>query len=531
MRVPLLVLLSALAAAAQTPERPEIQGTVIEYGPNTGIAGATVTLTERVFYEPDIPVRTVGSVITDARGQFSFKPGHYGDFYLAVSMAGYTVPPRAPNAMDDSRVMAMNDEPRVITLTLLRPGSLTGRFVDGDGKPIAQLAVSAVPIDSSAPPPKEAMTDSDGFFIFADVLPRSYVVRPLPAASTVTVQPLSTSADADKVDEDFESTYWPGGASAPRSALPVKVNPAGTADVGTIRLRRVSYYRIRVPVQGACAAGEKWTVLLLDPETVIPRQLLPVSCSEELLVRNVQPGSYSLALFGGNLLETKNWALARVFVGSQNVTSPLTLAPTEGLRGRLIGAAKPAEFFVETRALDFATPDRTPRRPDAQGRFLLPGLAWPRHKLVIDSLNPAIFVKEVRYNYLLVTDGLMEIVPGAELAITVDEGAASVTGKVSGVTTRLAATIFLTKWPRGAHPPSLESAPPFQQLAQVEADGTFRISSLPPGVYRIAAFSGLAGANIFDAQFFNRLILQAETITLERGATKTIDLKLADLSK
>jgi hypothetical protein len=90
--------------------------------------------------------------------------------------------------------------------------------------------------------------------------------------------------------------------------------------------------------------------------------------------------------------------------------------------------------------------------------------------------------------------------------------------------------VFLTRWPRGAHPDTLEPSAPFQQLAQVEPDGQFRISGLPPGEYRIAAFSMGPGTNIMDPATFRRLMARVETITLERGATKSIELKLVDIS-
>ena len=75
-----LVLLAGLCALAQLQESPEIRGTVI--------AGATVTLSESVFKEPGIHTRVIGTVVTDARGQFSFKPGHYGNCYVEAGMAG-----------------------------------------------------------------------------------------------------------------------------------------------------------------------------------------------------------------------------------------------------------------------------------------------------------------------------------------------------------------------------------------------------------------------------------------------------------
>jgi hypothetical protein len=192
-----LVTLTAMAQGVQ--EAPEIRGTVFELGPGTGIAGATVTLTERVSQEPDIPVRVIGSVVTDARGQFSFKPGHYGDFYIEASMTGYPVLKGMPQ--DASvRVTAMSDEPRVIILTLVRPGTLTGRLIDADGNPIPSFRVVADFPDRVAMSGKIITTNQDGVFRFTGLIPGAYLVRTIPSASgSLAVSESFTSADAEVV--------------------------------------------------------------------------------------------------------------------------------------------------------------------------------------------------------------------------------------------------------------------------------------------------------------------------------------------
>lgn len=530
MRVLPLFLLLCLACLAQ--EAPEIRGTVIEFGPNAGIAGATITLTERVFKEPDIPVRLIATAVTDARGQFSFKPGHYGDFYLEASMAGYSAPANLTAAVADMRVMAMSDEPRVVILTLLRPATLSGRFTDVNGKPIRGLVVATLPRQ------KEVVTDQDGVFVFRGVPPGSYVVHPLPATSTVTVMTTFSTADADAVDEDYDSSYWPGGTPDAKSALPVQVNPAVATDLGTIALRRVTYHRLRLSFGADCSAREKWAAMLLDASEVIPTQMLPFPCAREILLRNVRPGPYKLLLSATPqdslhmLLNVKQWAMAHIVV-TRNTHMPLTLAPPTLLTGRItleLGtvAATPADFSIAVRPTDIVSPFTPSARPDADGRFVLPDVAWSRHKVVVESQNQTGYVKEIRYNGQVFPDGALQLVPDGTLNVTVNDGAAILTGKVAGVTGRSQATVYLTKWPWGALPP-LMPTPPFQHLGIVEADGTFWLPSLPPGEYRILAIPNSSLLSRLDETAFRTLLERTASITLERGVTTVMDLRLTEV--
>lgn len=254
-----------------------------------------------------------------------------------------------------------------------------------------------------------------------------------------------------------------------------------------------------------------------------------VPCAAEFLLRYVSPGSHSLALFSGERNNVTKWAYAKVFVANRNLTVPLAMALPQDLTGQIIGPASSSNFSVRSQVLDLLTPCCKSFNPDTRGRFTIPSLGWPRHVLAIEALNPASYVKEIRYNNQTVTDNVIELAPGAALTITADDGAATVQGKVQGAKAGEAA-IFLTRWPRGSHPNTLVPAPPFQQLALVAPDGTYQVPSLAPGEYRIAAIPFLRAPNFLASVLFDRVIAQAEAITLERNTTKTIDLKLADLS-
>ncbi len=519
----LSVFLIALSALAQ--EAPEIRGTVIEYGPNTAVAGATVTLYESVPGETD-PGKLIASTVTDPQGRFSFKPGQYGNYTVNASMIGYTPPPMGGLMYSNTRVSAMNDGPHVSILVLMRPASLSGRFVDVNDRPIANLFVQVTRTGSV---PKEVSTDADGVFTLSDAIPGPYVVRALPTAAMPKVVESFTPEDAAAADEDYDSSYWPGGASNQGSALPITVSPGASADIGKITLRRVPYQRLLIPVSSNCAPGERWILRLFEQPSPAFLATLPLSCTSAFLLRNIRPGSYLFTLSSGtNVQEPSGWALAHVVVPARNLTLPLTMSPAVDIAGRIAGSAKPAEFTISLNARDNLARGK-PASPDEQGRFTIPRVNWPRQGVTIQSLNPESYVKEIRYNNQVIADGMIDLVPGGALAITAETGAGTITGKIPGVRAREGAVV-LFKWPRGDRPNTLEPAPPFQYLVLAEPDGTFSLSSLAPGEYRVAALPVATMVNMSDAAVFDRVMRQARTVKADAGATTTLELKLIDLT-
>jgi hypothetical protein len=337
-----------------------------------------------------------------------------------------------------------------------------------------------------------------------------------------------TPEDAAVIDEDYDSSYWPGGASSQASALPITVSPGASADIGKIVLRRVPYQRLLVPVSSNCVPGERWILRLFEESSPLFPAMLPLSCTSAFLLRNIRPGSYSLTLSsGGNPQDPFTWALARVVVPARNITVPLTMTPAMDVVGRISGAAKPVEFAISLSATEYLSRGR-PVRPDEQGRFLIPRVGWPRQSVTIQSLNPESYVKEIRYNNQLIADGMIDLVPGGTLAITAETGAATIAGRVPGVRAREGA-VALFKWPRGGRPNTLEPAPPFQHLVLAEPDGTFSLFGLAPGEYRIAALPVATMVNMSDAAVFDRVMRQARTVQVDVGATATVELKLIDL--
>ena len=544
MRVLLLPLLFALSGWAQTAE---IRGTVVEQGPNTPLPGAEVTLYEFVPNGDTLDAKVFKSIHTDSRGAFSFKPGHLGDFRLEVKKPGYVVQEDGPrNPGGDTFTLQLflaaarpTAEHRIV---LMNPSSLTGRIVDEDRKPVADFRVFVQPADSllifgrGTP----AVTDADGTFTVTKLPPGPSVVR----TSVEGMQALSIidygEAEAKIVDEAIETAYWPGGVADPKAALPIPVPPGTPANIGTIVLRKGHYHRASVELTGDCTA-EEWTYALLklprDPRVVEQRSVTG-PCRKQFILRNLAPGSYALAVSVGKK-ESLRWAHALITIANENVQARLIVSPVTDLTIRFMTAdGGPLPRFPPVRAfrpedLAIQQPSAPPTlvrlrvedaptigdfggAPDAEGRLVVPSLPWAHYSVSVPGVPSSHSIKEMRYNRQPFTDGLITLVPGGLLEIVLSDRPASIAGIVKDGSLPSHGVVILNRWPP-VRPGNYEGNEPFSYIVQAVDDGTFQISGLAPGDYRIRAVTTTLTETSPE---------DGDKVTLATRDHKTIELKL-----
>lgn len=525
--------LAAVSAFAQGDNRPEIRGTAAEAG--LGIPGVTITLYELGSETSQASTRgPAATTLTDARGAFRFQPAHAGEYYVEARKDGYI------NAgLDDhgaghretagESVNLDPDHPsREMRLSLTRLGELRGRVIDEDGKPLASLRVIAHPPESSPSPDwVDAISDQDGYFVAAKLRPGNYLLRIAPQRADLEVSPQFSEGDLKIVDQDLESSESPG--------TPIPVGPGGSLSVGTITVRRTPYYRAHVIVlAGDCAAGEKWNFTAVQPEGPESpfARTLHVPCGKEFLIRSLEPGSYLFALTSGRETD-RRWAAAPVEIARDNVDVTLTMSPGVDLEGRLIAADGATVLGFERIRIvmlpdvegftDFVQFGTRPIQPDSRGRFLIKGLQGDRQRVIVEPGGES-YVKEIRYSGLVAPDGVITLARGspAQLEIVMDDHAASVSGMVTdGDQPANEAAIIALKWPV----PANISALFLMNSGTAAEQGRFRIDGLAPGEYRVMAIPFEAKEKL-DRDSLIRFLERADKVTLERGGSQSVSLKL-----
>ncbi len=524
MKLAALLFTIALPALAQSVE---IRGLVIELGPNVPVPGAEVTLFE--FTNPAMDARVFQTVLTDAKGVYSFKPNHRGDFRLEVRHPGYIPAIAAPgrSAGETYKLqMFVPEGPRVFEqrVTLVNPATLTGRVVDEDRNPLAKFPVFVL-VENSPYGTRgvSVVTNDEGVFTATGLTPGPYLVR-IDDASKQDIRVTEYSEEEFKiVDEGFETSYWPGGVPDLKSALPLVVPPGAASNVGTLTARKASFYRASVEVAGGCTAGD-WTYSLIplpsDPRITRGRPAT-APCSKRVLLRNLAPGTYNLAM-ASDEKESIRSGLTPLAIIRENIEARIALSPPNDLTVRFITAdGSPLPRFPETRVLLVSqdAPANGGDRilvPSADGVALARNLPWPRYSVSVLKNPVSHYIKEFRYNQQPMTDAILTLVPGAHLDVVLGDRPASVVGTLTGDSPLSGRLVQLDRW-SPVRAQFRENSEPYSYFVQVNASGKFEILGLAPGEYRIR---GIAGA------LFAAPPSEGEKLTLGTDEQKTVELKL-----
>ncbi len=506
---------------------PELRGTVVEYGTNTPIAAAEVILYEFVTIDGLYTRKQVASVITDPRGAFTLKPEHPGNFYIEAKKQTYltaeqedSLGPITGTHLAETLLNIARDPIPPIHFILIRPGGITGRVIDEDGKPVPNFtlttAVPGVPQWLAA----KATTGRDGVFTFQTLVPVPRVIRAGPEDSrTLALNFKFKPEDIDKVVDDISTTYWPGGTSDPALALPFDIIPGNIANAGTIQIRKAPYYRAHLTFGDECKAVN-------FAQAQVGGFMAAFGCNKEVLIEKLSPGSYNLVLWvnAAEPTQVAEWALASFTIDRKNVEVPVVFSRSIDIEGRVVNASGGRLPALGNAAVRLTTELGFSGRPlDAKpgedGRFVIHNAAWPRHRVFYEPLAPGLAIKEIRYNNQPSPDGFINISAGAPLEIVVDDNPAVITGSAPP-----GSRIYAARWPSTG-----VAAAPYLLVTAADASGSFRVGSLAAGEYRAIAVP--SATPFIEPPILVRLLAASSKITLDRGTQHAVELKLSDPSR
>ncbi len=536
-----LSLIAALATAAypqSTPPRPEIQGTVVEYGTHLGLSGVQVTLLKNGEKEP---VRTTA---TDSQGAFSLQPDDFGHYTVNVALDGYTfAPPDLSNisASSGAVVLTTGNPKEELHFTLVRPGEITGRVVDEEtGEPVAKVRVKGMPSKDNGPmlflQGMPILTDAEGRFVIANVMPANYVVETLSAAlGTAQITDKFSDEEVSQVDRDIEQAFWPGGGDLD-SASPIQVASGGSVSVGTLKTRTVPYYRALVRFAFAnCPDGAKAVVRLRHTSNgSAPDQVnAQVPCGSDFLIRDIPRGSYEVVIFAGRgetLAQTK----VPLEIGDKNVEVFAALERGVDVDVRITVAddvtqPAPEQVTVLLNDRDMLSPN-APFNPGEDGTFKLPNQPLGRKYVEVLRAPNRLYLREVRYNGIAQNENAFDLDGGSQahiVELVLDNQPGAIRGVVQENDQPVATPcVVAAKWPL-----SSDMLPSSVHKLDARADGKFTVGGLSPGEYRIFAVSQENKEKLSDSSVLQRLLTSAENVTLDRGSVQNVELKLTDPSR
>jgi len=559
-----------------------ITGTVATLSSGEPVADASVTL-----YGSTLPDGRV-STATDTEGRFQFTNLSAGRYTVGAVKTGFVnVVFGERHYGRGGRAFPLRDaEHRDIRLQLPRPGVITGTIVDEHGNPSPHASLRALRFSMAfgyrrAMPAGMATTDSQGIFRIESLTPGDYAV----CASTRETAPLNQAQrlqmEIDRQRRNAAFVLGPQGVEAqkalaphlaalegqlPPFVLPVRGYPpicypgnTSTPSMITLvpeeertgvnmQLGLARLARVEGIVKGMPPDGRGFDPIILFSGDELREGMGQDSVRPDVdglfSFTNVFPGRYRLFLRGASGVAAAGppvHAEADVVVLDEDIRNlVLDIQPGVTVSGHLVfrGSAPPpaaeiARAGLEIR-LDPADPGPLNRypgpliaRPDATGQFVIrdvfPGdyrISATQRELTGWFFDPT----TVRG-----ADGMGQVVkvkrqdlPGVAVTLT-DEGA-ELSGTIMTNTGEPAPEYYIL-----VYPTDQKYWTPYSRRlygARAKPDGTFVITGVRAGSYRLATLLDAEFGAWFDPAFLRRIDADSTALSIAREQRKVLHLRV-----
>jgi protocatechuate 3,4-dioxygenase beta subunit len=549
------------------------------------LAGDTGTPLRRAqvrVSSPDIGTKTA---LTDTQGRYEFRDLPAGRFNVSVSKSGFVAmqfgqnrpfEPGRPIELADAQFMDKAD------VALPRGSVLAGRVVDEFGEAVPEADVTAMRMQYQngrrrlVPSGRNASSNDLGQFRIYGLPPGEYYVSATFRNTATMMLDMIGGSNAmlgptgSNQTSGYASTYYP---STPNPAEAQRVALAVGQELPSvdIQLQPVRLAKITGTAMGSDGKPMSGAIVMLMPTMKDAIGLAPGGTSRtdkdgNFTLNSVTPGEYSLQVQSmGGVFETaggggtmmfsfrtssdapgagstsqqREFAMSSVNVSGEDI-SGLMLIGTRGAKASgtisFAGGMKPdgaANMRISAPAAD-ADANPMPglggsniKEGNSTFEFTLESLVGNRI-LRVANAPKGWALKSVKFNGEDVTDRGIEFKPGEDVAgleIELTNKTQSIAGGVTTGSGEVAkdytVVVFTDDQQKWVLPQNrwITSARPDQE-------GRFRIGNLPPGTYYAIAVDYVAQGEWQDPEWLARAAKKATRVTLEEGASKSLDLKI-----
>jgi carboxypeptidase family protein len=523
--------------AAQKTGTSVIKGRVLAGNTDTGVASATVYI---VMFDRTNPVPR--GVLTDRSGRFSIGKLPAGSYRLSV------LPPQNNGrflSTDTSRPIDVEDGATVTApdMRLARAAAVSGRIVDERGDPLANVEVYAmgqrpgIPTRQRMGQPFGSRTDDQGRFRLFGLPAGEIIVAADASSGGMGIQGVDQAAG-------FVSTYYPDAVSE-AEARRVTLREGADIDGIDIVMTRMRTFHLRGTVVNSRGLPSAGAGLGLHHSANGSGSTSSVTVAPDgtFDVPGVLPGSYRLIVgpfdprsfrpFGGT--RSTEYASVPVEVIDSNVDD-ITVATRPSV-DLIVGVAfeseaaspLPAPFgLIGWPAQDMGIPP-SQAELTADSTVVLKGTAGPIVlRPMFASAQAEWFLKGVYLGTRDITDTATEFTSAdaERVRLVLTSRAAAVTGTVTDDAGKPARDYGVVLFPEDRAEWIDHSSGTL--TGSREKDGTYKVSGVRPGRYRITAIE----RERINRLYFDRvsllesLLKDSVAITVTENEQRVVDLKL-----
>jgi hypothetical protein len=530
---------STANSAADQKKLARIAGTVVREGTDEPLRKARVSL----VLKDQQGVKDLDAV-TAANGTFAFDGLTSGTYELVVRHNGYVPKSYAQDeAVHDwaQLTLVAGQKMEDLIFRLQKCPVITGRIVDEDGDPVADVAVGAELRSSyrgkeGSTTLKEVQTNDLGEYRLFDLLPGRYLVCASPRYVRVLTKSQAGAVNArsgskEQSTEGYAVTCYPAAVdSAHASVIELKGgDEIPGLDITLLHNRTYKIHGTLTDLSGNSDAADYAVDAMPRNELTgqsrgIQGVFNPKDRSFE--IPDLVPGTYELMAYKFNSARPDQ-AFATVEIIDADLDSvKIVMKPGADLRGRIAMEGNTALPPTVKITLYPHSEERTMwhgARTRADGSFELPNVHDGSFAIVAASDCKECFLKSAKLNGADLLDKGLQIAGAVSqpLELVYSSGGGTVDGsatKDDGLPA-VGATVVLV--PELAH---REFAGRYKQ-ATSDQYGRFTIRGVAPGTYGAFAFKGAGGAVVEDADFIKPFESDGKSIEIDENGKQTVQLK------
>jgi hypothetical protein len=505
---------------AGSRETASIEGRVIAQATGSPLKSAVVTLRQM---PTSLSQRVNAKLVqqTNEEGRFLFTDIPAGAWELSADKRGFVTGKYGASKYDPQGsqiTLGPNDQVKDLLLTLIPQAVVAGRVLDTEGRPVegARVAILKVGYSNGVPHWSEAGS--------AVTLDNGEYRVPRVAAGRYLVKCGITEIDASGIKTTYAATYYPNAKELSMAAA-VDVRSDGSEIGGIdISVAPTPVFHVRGRLQPSDGQQDLGRAVLVNKADQFSTFAERVIDRTDYLIDfdRVPPGSYVLYAWYGETV-----AAIPVEVKEHDIDNLLVNPAPGEIRGSL--KLRPGGRQVDLRALSVTI---QPLRP---GRTImhLPGpvrisndlkygysVTWDEmaFEVKVSGVPEGCYIASVQYGGRDVPESGIEYVGGAALEITIGSDAASVDGKAldNDDHAREGAVVALIPADGRGATRSVRSGP----------QGSFRISGVPPGDYKLLAWDDVAQDDLDNPGFWQRFDSQATAVTLEPSGSASASIRV-----
>lgn len=531
--IPLILLLPCQIASRVLTEKCAIEGTVLDAGGGTPLAGAEIGIVKN---EGALGSSLV--VTTDANGRYAVEGIEPGRYLLVATRRGY-VPQAYGRKNRSNRGITLVLDPgtrvRGIDFRLVQTGVIAGKVVDQDGEPVAGATIQALTpryiegerrLMGGAEPTRT--NDLGEYRIFGLAPDRYYVGTSGQDPDQVVV----TKPKNAVRDERYVPTLYPN-VSNTDQATEIDLQSGGQVVGIDIVVLRSRTFHIRGRIAGfnknfqqtrvqLRAAGVSWEINSRGAETAVDGQ-------GSFEFTGVTSGSY---IISATLFQRDSSSTASRLVQIQEADlDDISLIPSDGvLRGQLRadGALKIDLGKLRVRLSD---PYSLPLEGVviADGSFTLHGIRHSTYRVGILGAED-FYIKSVRIAGHEVTDDALDLSSAQEppgiLEIVLGTNAGEIDGVVINGNDSLASNAAVVLIPELTH----RRVSSLFKNTTTNQVGQFAMRGIAPGNYKLFAWDDIEPGNWWNSEFLSHYEDTGQEVTIDANAHLSRRLHLISIN-